>query len=147
MDDLTAPEERSAWITGALAAVGYPVYLALVLTGSTGRPVAERDFAWPMIWVIVGSVVASMVLHAVFRVYTDGAPNRRDERDRQIGRWADHTGQAFVIVGALGGLVLAMLRLDPFWIANAIYLGFFLSALLGSAAKIIAYRTEFSATW
>jgi hypothetical protein len=32
---------------------------------------------------------------------------------------------------------------DRFWIANVIYLCFFLSAVLGAATKIIAYRKGF----
>ncbi len=51
------------------------------------------------------------------------------------------------MAGALGGLALAMLRAEPFWIANAIYLGFFLSAILGSIAKIVAYRRGLPSAW
>ncbi|GAA4283712.1 hypothetical protein GCM10022261_12430 [Brevibacterium daeguense] len=152
-----APEERSAWIMLVLAVIGYPIYLALLFTGPSGT--AERgstaagpeltdlSFAGPMLWTIGGSVVVSVILHAASGVFTDGEAGGRDERDRQIGRWAELIGQSFVVTGALSGLVLAMLRADVFWIANAIYLCFFLSAILGSIAKIIAYRTGFSATW
>ena len=35
---------------------------------------------------------------------------------------------------------LAMLEVAYFWIANAVYLAFFLSAVLGSVARIVAYR-------
>jgi len=143
----TAPEERSAWIMLVLAVVGYPVYVVQLLAGAGDRPLPEAPFAWPMIWTIVGSIAASFVLHALFRVFTDLESNRRDERDRQIGRFADRTGQAFVVAGALGSLVLAMLELPAFWIANAIFLGFFLSAILGSIAKIAAYRGGLSPTW
>jgi hypothetical protein len=38
------------------------------------------------------------------------------------------------------------LETDPFWIANVIYLGFVLSAVLGSATKIAGYRGGFQ-TW
>ncbi|MBO9577625.1 MAG: hypothetical protein J7480_02505 [Microbacteriaceae bacterium] len=145
----SAPEERSAWIMLALAVIGYPAYLILLFNGAgaAGRPLAELPFAWPMIWTVLGSIGASIVLHAVFRVYTDLESNKRDERDRLIGRFADRTGQAFVIAGALGGLALAMLAAAPFWIANAIFLGFFCSAILGSIAKIAAYRGAFSRAW
>lgn len=143
----SAPEERSAWIMLALAIVGYPVYLILLFAGAGERPIHEAEFAWPMLWTIGGSIVVSIILHAVFRVFTDSDRNKRDERDRQIGRFADNTGNALVIAGALGGLVLAMLRAEPIWIANAIFLGFFLSAVLGSIAKLVAYRRGFSSSW
>jgi len=35
---------------------------------------------------------------------------------------------------------VALVEADHLWIANALYLGFVLSALLGSAARIAAYR-------
>lgn len=40
-------------------------------------------------------------------------------------------------------LIMAMATLDYFWIANVIYLAFVLSAVLGSVAKVIAYRRGF----
>ena len=143
----SAPEERSAWIYLALALVGYPVYVILLFAGGGDLPLPDKPYMWPMIWTIVGSIAAAMVLHGLFRVYTDKGSNQRDERDRQITRFADHTGHAFVVIGALGGLVLAMLEVAPFWIANTIFLGFFLSAIFSSLAKIAAYREGFSATW
>ncbi|MFD2762840.1 hypothetical protein [Micromonospora eburnea] len=38
---------------------------------------------------------------------------------------------------------MALADRDQFWIANVIYLGFVLSAVVGSAAKIVAYRRGF----
>ncbi len=38
---------------------------------------------------------------------------------------------------------MSMAELNHFWIANVIYLAFVLSTLLGSAAKIAAYRRGF----
>lgn len=136
----SAPEERSAWIMLALAVVGYPVYVTLLLSGASDRPISDAPFAWPMIWTIVGSIAASFVLHAVFRVFTDLESNRRDERDLRINRWSSHIGLGFVVAGALAGLVLAMLDQPAFWIANAIFLGFFLSSACSSIVKIVAYR-------
>ena len=45
-----------------------------------------------------------------------------------------------MVIGSLSGLILAMLRVDQFWIANALYLSFVLSALLGSIAQVAFYR-------
>ena len=37
-------------------------------------------------------------------------------------------------------LVMAMAKVDYFWIANVIYLGFVLWAVAGSVLKLVAYR-------
>jgi len=50
---------------------------------------------------------------------------------------------SFVIIGAVAAMLMAMAGWDRFWIANVIYLCFFLSAILGSITKIIAYRKPF----
>jgi hypothetical protein len=42
--------------------------------------------------------------------------------------------------GAAAALVMAMAKVDYFWIANVIYLGFVLWAVAGSALKLVAYR-------
>jgi hypothetical protein len=41
---------------------------------------------------------------------------------------------------AAAALVMAMAKVDYFWIANVIYLGFVLWAVAGSALKLVAYR-------
>ena len=38
---------------------------------------------------------------------------------------------------------MSMAELSHFWIANVIYLAFVLATLLGSAARIVAYRRGF----
>jgi hypothetical protein len=40
-------------------------------------------------------------------------------------------------------MLLALFEARYFWIANVIYLAFVLSAILGSTAKIFAYRRGF----
>jgi hypothetical protein len=40
-------------------------------------------------------------------------------------------------------LAMSLAELDHFWIANVIYLAFVLSAIIGSVAKIFAYRRGF----
>lgn len=147
MGSSIAPAERSAWISLVLAVVGYPVYLLLLHQGSPGLPLPEKAFAWPMIWTIIGSVVLSMVLHAIFRVYTDREAAKPDERDTAIARMGERVGSSFLVIGALGALVLAMLDAEAFWIANAIFLGFFLSAIVSGVARVICYRGDFDLRW
>jgi len=80
------------------------------------------------------------VIRSVFAAPSAAA---KDQRDREINRLGDHIAQSFLIIGAVTALCLAMIDVALFWIANAIYLGFVLSAILGSIAKIIACRRGF----
>lgn len=61
-------------------------------------------------------------------------------RDKEIQQIGDFTGSSLVVIGAIGGLLLALGEKDYFWIADAIYLGFVLSAIIGSLTKIGLYR-------
>lgn len=68
---------------------------------------------------------------------------KKDQRDREIYRFGEYIGQSFVVMGGVAALLMAMAEWDHFWIANVIYLAFVLSAMLGSVAKIVAYRRGF----
>jgi len=135
-------EERTAWIMLAVAPVGYAVYLYLVLRAVGPDGLAAVDYRPALLWTVGGAIVVSIVLNIVSRMF-DGGRAVKDQRDRDISRLGEYIGQSFVVIGGVAGLILAMLRLDPFWIANAIYLCFVLSALLGSIAKIGFYRGSF----
>lgn len=136
-------EERNAWQFGILATVTYAVYVAVILGRADGGPLVEVDFAWPMIWTILGSIAASIVLAIILGILFPRTVQKPDVRDKQIGRFGDHVGQGFVIAGALAAMLMAIADWDRFWIANVIYLGFVLSAVLSSVAKIVAYRRGF----
>lgn len=133
-------EEKVTWMAGALALVAYGVYLTLVLGAATATPLTEVPILWPMLGTIAGSVVAATVLSTVLGIGHPRSERRRDQRDREITRFGDLTGNAFVVIGALGALLLALFEVEQFWIANLVYLCFFLSAVLSSIAKIVAYR-------
>ena len=130
-------EQKSSWIQLILAVAAYATYLVLLLGRAGETPFPETPYVDLLLWTIVGSIVASIVLHIFF------APRlfKKDQRDREIGRFGDAMGQAFVVIGALGAMVLALFDLDGFWIANVVYLCFVLSAILSSIAKIVAYRS------
>ena len=136
-------EEKSAWIMGVLAVAAYAVYLAIVLVLSGSMPLAEVPYAGPLLWTVGGSIAASIVLHTLVRAFSAKDAGKKDQRDREIYRFGEYIGQSFVVIGGVAALVMAMAEVGHFWIANAIYLAFFLSAILGSVAKIIAYRKGF----
>ena len=136
-------EEKSAWVMGMLAVAAYSVYLAVVLGRSGSMPLTEVPYLAPLLWTVGGSIVASIVLHTAIRTFSPKESGAKDQRDREIYRFGEHIGQSFVIIGAVVALIMAMAQVDHFWIANAIYLAFVLSAILGSVAKIVAYRWGF----
>ncbi|QUQ66732.1 hypothetical protein [Kutzneria sp. CA-103260] len=139
-----AYEEKRAWIMLVVSAVSYAVYAALVVSRSATRPLWEVPYATTLLWVVGTSIVASIVLNIAASIGSPG-DRRADQRDREIGRFGDRIGQSFVVVGAVLAMLLAMFEVGDFWIANVIYLGFTLSAVLGSAARIIGYRKGYHA--
>lgn len=136
-------EEKSAWVMGAVAVGSYAVYLAVVLGLSGSMPLVEVPYVVPLLWTVGGSITTSIALHALLGILSPKEAGRKDQRDREIYRFGEYIGQSFVVMGGIGALLLALVKADHFWIANVIYLAFVLSAVLGSAAKVVAYRRGF----
>ena len=86
------------------------------------------------------SIAAAIVLHLLVAMAAPKDANKKDRRDKEIYRFGEYAGQSFVVAGGLAALGMSMAEWDYFWIANVIYLGFVLSGVVGSAAKIVAYR-------
>jgi hypothetical protein len=103
-------------------------------------------YASTLLWSIGLAIAATIVLDIITSLGTPRSEYARDARDKEIARIGDLTGQSFLVIGALAGMGLAMVDADSFWVANVIYLGFVLSAVLGSATKIAGYREGFQ-TW
>jgi formate-dependent nitrite reductase membrane component NrfD len=141
-----AAEEKRAWIMLVVAVVGYGIYLGLVLGGADDAPLEQAAYVPAMIWTIVGAILAGILLNILAAVVSPRDAGKKDQRDKEINRLGEHIGQSFVILGAVLALLFAITGLDAFWIANVIYLAFVLSSILGSIAKIIAYRRGFQ-TW
>ena len=134
-------EEKGTWVYLVIAVVGYTVYLSLLLPQLIGGvPVADVDYVPIMLWTIGGAIVAGIVGRILVEIVFPSESTRGDVRDKEIDRLGTRVGSSFVVIGALGALVLAMLEADWFWIANVIYLCFVLSALLESITRLVAYR-------
>ena len=133
-------KERGTYID-LIVAVGVAAnYVWAIMERQQAVPFTEVAFQGPMIRAILISVVATIVLHILYAIFTGGKDTQEDQRDRQIARFGDWVSLFPLAAGALTGLVLAMYDQHHFWIANAIYAGFFLSSMTGSVTRIIAYR-------
>ena len=134
-------EEKGTWVYLVVAVIGYTVYLSLVLPQLAGGVAVEDvDYAPIMLWTIGGAIVATIVLRILVEIVFPSESTKGDVRDKEIDRLGTRVGSSFIVIGALGALVLAMLEADWFWIANVIYLCFVLSALLESVTRLVAYR-------
>ena len=131
--------ERNTLAFGIVAVAGYGIYLAIVLPALGTTPVAEIPYMVPMLATIGGAVFVGIIAGIGLGIAAGGRPVE-DERDRRIDQLGERVGNAFIVIGGMGVIVLAMLRADPFWIANAMYLAFVLAALLSTVTKLVAYR-------
>ena len=136
-------EEKGAWSMLAVTVAAYGTYLALVLGREGTVPLTEASYVPAMLWTIGGAIVAGILLRIAAAIASPGEADKMDQRDREINRFGEYVGQSFVVIGGLAALILSWVEADHFWIANAIYLAFVLSGILGSATKIVAYRRGF----
>ena len=134
-------EEKRAWILLVVSVAAYVIYLVVVLGRVGGGGLGDVDYVGPLLWSVGGAIGAGIV-GGIVAGMPKGA-RQKDERDREIGRFGEYIGQSFVVIGGVGALLMAMFEVGYFWIANTVYLCFFLSAILGSIAKIVAYRRGF----
>ena len=136
-------EERRSWTYLAVAVVAYGVYLAIILSRAASAPLFDVDYVSTMLWTIAIAIVVGIVLNIVQGIFTPRREQTKDVRDREIELLGEHVGQAFLVIGGVAALLLAIIEADHFYIANVVYLCFVLSAVVGSVAKVIVYRRGF----
>lgn len=137
-------EERNVWAGLIISPIVLVAYVVLVLQQAAGGPLTAVDWFPLMLWSIGGGIVGTILLSVTWgilagRTDPEGV-GRSDIRDRDIGRLGSRVEQAFVTIAGLGVIVLCGLGADVFWIANTMFLGFFVAAVVGGVARAIAYR-------
>jgi hypothetical protein len=133
-------EERGTWIYLVTCTAAYAVCLAIVITRLTTAPAADVSYVAVLLWTTGASIVASILARTFAGSGPTGGGRRRDVRDLEIYRFGEYTSCWFIVAGAAAALLMAMAKWDYFWIANVIYLGFVLWAVVGSGVKLVAYR-------
>jgi len=136
-------QEKRSWIRLVVAVVAYAVYAVIVVNRADGRALAHVAYAGLLLGTVGSAIAANIVAEIAAGVVNPRASRDTDVRDRQIGRLGDHIGHSLLVIGSIAAMLMALAGWDRFWIANVIYLGFVLSAILGSIAKIGMYRGTF----
>ena len=136
-------DEKNWWVYAALALIVPAIYFATVMGQVQGMPVTEIEYQRPLLTAIGAAIGLSIVASIAIAVASPRGVAKTDQRDRDINRLGEHVGGLFLGVAMVLPFALAMLEFDHFWIANAMYLAFTLSALVGSVVKLIVYRRGF----
>jgi hypothetical protein len=92
---------------------------------------------------IVVSIVLFIVATIAITIASPADADKADQRDKDIDRHGELTGYYVIAAGCLPVVILAMVKADHFWIANAMYLTGVAGALVSSVVKIVAYRRGF----
>ncbi|GAB2445228.1 hypothetical protein GCM10027187_07770 [Streptosporangium sandarakinum] len=132
--------EKRAWIRLVVAVLAYAAYVVAVLRRADGGPLPDVPYTAALLWSVGGAIAVSIVAEIGMAIVNPRASRVVDVRDREIDRLGEHTGQAFVVIGALAAMLMSMAGWDRFWIANVVYLCFTLSAVLGGITRIVVYR-------
>ena len=127
-------DEKNSWVYLVTAIAAYATYL--ILLGALG----PASYVPALLWTVGGAIAVNILASIVISAMNPREARQRDARDREIKAFGERVGQAFVVIGAVAALVLALFEAPWFWIANAIYAGFVLSAIVGSLATLAGYR-------
>lgn len=136
-------KERGTYIDLIVAVGVFVKYLWDIYRLQLETPLTEVAFRDPMFYAILISVVATIILHIVYAILSGSKDTQEDQRDRQISRFGDWVGMFPLSSGAMLGLLLAMFDQPHFWIANAIFVGFFASSIVSSITRLVGYRRGF----
>lgn len=137
-------EERNAWVGLVVSVITLTVYVILVLQQAGGGPLTSVDWLPLMLWTIGVSIVVTIAISLLWGMLAgikdpDGV-GRSDVRDRDTSRMGSRVEQAFLVIAGLGVIALCGVGADVFWIANTMFAGFAVAAVVGGIARVIAYR-------
>jgi hypothetical protein len=105
-------EEKNTWAFLFIAIAAYLCYLVIVLVTAGGRELVEVDYGPVMLSTIGGAIVAGILANIVIAIVSPKTAGKADQRDKEISRFGDHVGQAFVVIGAVVAMLLAIVRFD-----------------------------------
>jgi MFS family permease len=147
-------EEKLTWVNASATLVVVAVYAWIVGGQLSGTPVADIAYQWPMIiamvaiilLTIVGAILTAIGTAVASEITGEGSLDeigKSDERDKSISQRGVLIGYYVSSALMLGVLVLAMVEVEYFWIANAMFAAFVIAGLVASAVKLAGYRRGF----
>ncbi len=147
-------EEKITWVNATTTVIVMAVYAWIVGGQIVTTPVTDIAYQRPMVVALVAIIaltIAGAILTAIgsaisAEITGEGSVDdigRSDERDKSISQRGDLVGYYVSSVLVFGALVITMLEVEYFWIANAMFAAFVIAGLTSSAVKLIGYRRGF----
>ena len=133
-------EEKNTWVFLVVSLLGAATYAALLAVRAHGVPLPDVSYVGPMLSTIGAAVLAGVVGTAIVAFGNPTEAGQKDARDVEIHRFGVNVGQSFLVIGGVVALGLAMAEVRHFYIAQVLYSGFVLSALVGSVSRLVMYR-------
>ena len=125
----------------------YAWYASRVVPQLGNVPVEEISYKWAMGSAVVAGVVLTIMLAIVLAIFSakelEKAEEMGDERDREIELRGDAWSGYGMSVVTVGALIMILMDLPMFWVANALFTGGMLAALLSCLVKFVFYRRGF----
>jgi len=134
-------EEKSQWAYGFASLVAPAAYLVWI-AGKIGDAAAVGDIAYvrTLLWAIGAGILVNSLGGMIIRGANPREADVRDQRDRDIRRRGDAVGFVVFSILVVGPFVLTMRDANTFWIANALYVAYVLTALITVSVKAVLYR-------
>ncbi|WP_062378680.1 hypothetical protein [Demequina pelophila] len=142
--------ERTVWASLVVFPLVGLVYFTVVLTQAADRPVAQIGWITPMLWawgslivfIILGTIASAIATAVNAEMAGEKAQfEEGDVRDRDIERLGNSRAYTMASVGGLAATIELMLDLDPFWVANTLFLAGLLAGIIAAGSRAHAYRT------
>jgi drug/metabolite transporter (DMT)-like permease len=132
--------EKHWWIYAVIMVIVPGIYFVNLLEQISSTAVTEIEYQRPLLFAVGAAIVLAIVASIVLEIISPIKAAKRDVRDADISRLGEYVGGIVFAVGMVLPFALAMTEADHFWIANSMYLAGVLSALAGTAVKLVAYR-------
>ena len=133
-------EEKGAWVYLVTTTGTYAAYVIIILGRANGVPLAEVPYVATILWSIGIAIGASIVGRILLEIAKPSDSYKGDVRDKEVHRFGEYIGGVVLAIGMVIPFGLTLAEAKHFWIANAIYAVFVLSALVGTTIKLVAYR-------